>query len=72
LPRRVLGLASDSALIDGEAVELREDERSDFRALLTKRGGLMAALVAFDLLRLDGDDPLCFMAGCPARYTAPE
>jgi ATP-dependent DNA ligase len=52
----VRGLAPDQALIDGEAVVLRADGRSDFRALMTKRGGAEASLVAFDLLRLDGDD----------------
>jgi bifunctional non-homologous end joining protein LigD len=44
------------ALIDGEAVALRADGRSDFHALLTTEGGAEASLVAFDLLRLDGDD----------------
>ena len=39
----------DQALIDGEAVVLRNDGRSDFVALLTKRGGAQAVLVAFDL-----------------------
>ena len=43
-------------MIDGEAVVLRSDGRSDFIALLTKRGGAQAALVAFDLLRLNGED----------------
>jgi bifunctional non-homologous end joining protein LigD len=52
----VRGLPADQALIDGEAVVLREDGRSDFHALLTKRGGSQAAFVAFDLLGLDGDD----------------
>jgi ATP-dependent DNA ligase len=46
----------DRALIDGEAVVLRKDGRSDFGALLTKRGGAEATLVAFDLMRLEGDD----------------
>jgi bifunctional non-homologous end joining protein LigD len=46
----------DKALIDGEAVALRKDGRSDFGALLTKRGGAHATLMAFDLLRLNGDD----------------
>jgi bifunctional non-homologous end joining protein LigD len=46
----------ERALIDGEAVVLRSDGRSDFVALLTKRGGAQATLVAFDLLRLDSDD----------------
>jgi ATP-dependent DNA ligase len=35
---------------------LRRDGRSDFVALLTKRGWLMASFVAFDVLRLGGDD----------------
>jgi bifunctional non-homologous end joining protein LigD len=52
----VRGLNVDRALIDGEAVVLRNDGRSDFVALLTKRGGAQAALVAFDLLRLEGED----------------
>jgi bifunctional non-homologous end joining protein LigD len=52
----VHGLPADEAMIDGEAVVFRDDGRSDFHALLTKRGWLVAAFVAFDLLRLDGDD----------------
>ena len=44
----VRGLACDSALIDGEAVVLRKDGRSGFSALLTKRGGAEATLMAFD------------------------
>jgi bifunctional non-homologous end joining protein LigD len=52
----VHGLAYDSALIDGEAVVFQDDGRSDFHALLTKQGSAQASFVAFDLLRLDGDD----------------
>jgi ATP-dependent DNA ligase len=52
----VRGLSVDRAFIDGEAVVLREDGRSDFGALMTKRGGAQASLVAFDLLRHNGDD----------------
>ena len=52
----IRGLNVERALIDGEAVVLRNDGRSDFGALLTKRGGAQASLVAFDLLRLEGDD----------------
>jgi bifunctional non-homologous end joining protein LigD len=37
----VRGLACDNALLDGQAVALRNDGRSDFGALMTKRGGLM-------------------------------
>jgi ATP-dependent DNA ligase len=37
----VRDLAADEALIEGEAVALRDDGRSDFQALLTKRGGVM-------------------------------
>jgi ATP-dependent DNA ligase len=37
-------------------VVLREDGRSDFGALMTKRGGFMASLIALDLPRLEGDD----------------
>ena len=35
----VRSLPAEDALIDGEAVVLRPDGRSDFEALLTKRGG---------------------------------
>ena len=52
----VRGLNVERALIDGEAVVLGDDGRSDFHALLTKRGGAQASLVAFDLLRLEGVD----------------
>jgi bifunctional non-homologous end joining protein LigD len=49
-------LLVDNALIDGEAVVFRPDGHSDFAALRTKAGGEQAALVAFDLLNLDGED----------------
>jgi bifunctional non-homologous end joining protein LigD len=52
----IRGLNADRALVDGEAVVLRDDGRSDFGALMTKRGGAQAALVVFDLLQLNGDD----------------
>jgi bifunctional non-homologous end joining protein LigD len=52
----VRGLPADDALMDGEAVVFSDDGWSDFVALLTKRGWLMALFVAFDLLRLNGDD----------------
>jgi bifunctional non-homologous end joining protein LigD len=52
----VRGVSADEAMIDGEAVVFLDDGRSDFRALLTKHGWEQAALVAFDLLRLNGDD----------------
>jgi bifunctional non-homologous end joining protein LigD len=52
----VRGLPVDQALIDGEAVVFRDDGRSDFHALLTKRGGAQASLVAFDLLHREGED----------------
>jgi ATP-dependent DNA ligase len=56
LAEAVRGLACDEALIEGEAVVFLDDGWSDFHALLTKPGGEAAALVAFDLLRLNGDD----------------
>ena len=52
----VRGLPADDALIDGEAVVFQHDGRSNFHALLSKRGWMEAALVAFDLLRINGDD----------------
>jgi hypothetical protein len=51
----VRGLPTGDALIDGEAAVLREDGKSHFLALLTKRGGSEASLVAYDFLRLEGD-----------------
>ena len=56
IAQAVRGLRADEALIDGEAVVFRPDGRSDFEALLTKRGAERAWYVAFDLLRLDGAD----------------
>jgi ATP-dependent DNA ligase len=47
------GLSVGRALIDGEAVVLMDDGRSDFHALMTKRGGAAASLIAFDFLSLD-------------------
>jgi bifunctional non-homologous end joining protein LigD len=52
----VRALPVDNALIDGEAVVFRPDGHSDFAALRTRAGGEQAALVAFDLLGLKGDD----------------
>jgi ATP-dependent DNA ligase len=52
----VRGLSADEPLIDGEAVVFRHDGRIAFAALLTKRGGAQATLVAFDLLRFEGED----------------
>jgi bifunctional non-homologous end joining protein LigD len=52
----VRDLASESALLDGEAVAFLPGGHSDFAALRTKAGGARASLVAFDLLSLEGDD----------------
>jgi bifunctional non-homologous end joining protein LigD len=52
----VRGLHAGEALIDGEAVVFRPHGRSNFEALLTKRGAGQASYVAFDLLQLDGTD----------------
>ena len=52
----VRGLSADEAMIDGEAVVFLDDGQSDFHALFTKQGWEQAALVAFDLLCLSGDD----------------
>jgi ATP-dependent DNA ligase len=46
----------DHSLIDSEAVVFRDGGKSDFHALLTKRGSAQAAFGAFDLLRLDRHD----------------
>jgi bifunctional non-homologous end joining protein LigD len=61
----VRGLNVNEAMIDGEAVVFRDDGRSDFVALLTKRGWEQASFVAFDLLRLDGDDLRQPLEGAP-------
>jgi bifunctional non-homologous end joining protein LigD len=51
----VRSLPADEALIDGEAVVFWDHGRSAFYELMTKRVGAQASLVAFDLLRLEGD-----------------
>jgi bifunctional non-homologous end joining protein LigD len=51
----VRGLPAERALVDGEVVVFRSDGRSDFEALLTRRGGESASYVAFDLLTLNGE-----------------
>ena len=59
LPRiaeAICSLAVKSAIIDGEAVAVRQDGHSDFAALRTKAGSARACLVAFDLLSLNGKD----------------
>lgn len=48
-------LKAESFLIDGEAVVLREDGRSDFHALRRTRNDT-AVLLAFDLIEIDGID----------------
>ncbi|WP_158811382.1 RNA ligase family protein, partial [Beijerinckia sp. L45] len=53
------GLKARSAVIDGEAVVLDEEGRSNFaelQAALTKHGAEAAVMYAFDLLFLDGED----------------
>jgi bifunctional non-homologous end joining protein LigD len=52
----VQGLPAERALVDGEVVVFRPDGRSDFEALLTRRGEESASYVAFDLMRLEGED----------------
>jgi hypothetical protein len=47
----VRGLTTDLALIDGEAAALRDDGRSNFHALLTKRGGAQASLIAYPRMK---------------------
>jgi hypothetical protein len=52
----IRSLPADRALINGEAIVLRHDGRSDFGALMTERGGGQASLVALDLLRREDQD----------------
>ena len=59
LPRiaeAVRSLPVDSALVDGEAVLFCPDGYCDFAALRTKEAAGRAALVAFDLLNVEGKD----------------
>jgi bifunctional non-homologous end joining protein LigD len=46
----------ESAVIDGEAVVLTPDARSDFHALRSAEGQARAVMIAFDLLEHDGED----------------
>jgi bifunctional non-homologous end joining protein LigD len=52
----VRAVSANHALIDGEAVVLRPDGRSDFEALRTKIGGARATLIAFDMMAINGLD----------------
>jgi bifunctional non-homologous end joining protein LigD len=59
IARALEGLKVRSAVIDGEAIVVGEDGLSDFFALhaaLTRKHAPNAALIAFDLLHLDGED----------------
>jgi ATP-dependent DNA ligase len=51
-----LQIKAQSFLIDGEAVIAREDGLPDFRALRARHRGHEAALFAFDLIELNGDE----------------
>ncbi len=52
----VAGLSGGDIIIDGEAVVLRSDGRSDFHALRNIASASNAVLVGFDLLHIDGHD----------------
>jgi bifunctional non-homologous end joining protein LigD len=52
----IRALPTDSVIIDGEAVCLREDGTSDFNALRSQRTCKTARLMAFDLLYVSGQD----------------
>jgi bifunctional non-homologous end joining protein LigD len=52
----VRALPIDSALLDGEAVVFGPDGHSDFAALRTNKGAAQGSLVAYDLLRFQGED----------------
>ncbi|PSC02671.1 ATP-dependent DNA ligase, partial [Alsobacter soli] len=59
LPRianAVRALPCGSCTLDGEAIVQRDDGRDDFLALRSVTGRIHAALLAFDLLELDGRD----------------
>ena len=65
----------DRALIDGEAVVRQVDGRSDFEALMTKRGGAQASLVACRrLMTIPGVGQLAFVAAIddPSPIADPE
>jgi bifunctional non-homologous end joining protein LigD len=52
----IRALPTDSVIIDGEAVCLREDRSSDFNTLRSQRTCKTARLMAFDLLYIGGQD----------------
>jgi bifunctional non-homologous end joining protein LigD len=52
----IRALPTDSVIIDGEAVCLREDGSPDFNALRSQRTCKAACLIAFDLLFIGGQD----------------
>jgi bifunctional non-homologous end joining protein LigD len=52
----IRALRVDHVMIDGEAMVFRPDGHSDFTALRTNRGAAQASLVAYDLVRFQGED----------------
>jgi ATP dependent DNA ligase domain len=52
----VLALPGQSFLIDGEAIVNNDDGLAVFDLICRKRQGEAAALIAFDLIELDGED----------------
>jgi hypothetical protein len=65
----------DRALIDGEAVVWQVDGRNDFDALMTRRGGAQASLVACRrLMTIPGVGQLAFVAAIddPSPIADPE
>src|SRR6476620_6464732 len=52
----VAALPVDSAVLDCEAVVLRPDASCDFEALRSRQGQAEAILVAYDVVKMDGQD----------------
>src|SRR3954452_4131887 len=52
----VAALPIENAVIDGEAVVLRPDDRCGFEALRSREGQGEAILVAYDLMQVEGED----------------
>src|SRR6187549_657580 len=52
----VAALPVDSAVLDGEAVLMRQDNRFDFEGLRSRQGQAAAILVVYDVMEANGHD----------------
>jgi ATP-dependent DNA ligase len=69
--KALAALETEEIVLDGEAIAHCKDGLPDFFGLRSEEGGAAACLFAFDLLRLNRDDPEA-LAPCGAPGAAAE